>query len=126
MKTISLGFILLSCALSASAVEKAELDNRIRALTAKFEAMQHQDKSIPADYLRKARGIVLLDRTRAGFLFAYQGGGGVALARDPGNRSYYGECVTMRDILFDKRVKPTGTTTDLATKIGEYSKDSIP
>ncbi len=37
---------------------------------------------MPANLLRKAQGIVLLDRTKAGFLFAYQGGGGVALVRD--------------------------------------------
>ena len=38
---------------------------------------------IPADELRKAQGIVMLDRTKAGFLFAYQGGGGVAMVKDP-------------------------------------------
>ena len=37
---------------------------------------------IPAETLRQAQGIILLDRTKAGFLFAYQGGGGVALVKD--------------------------------------------
>ncbi|HKS38281.1 MAG TPA: lipid-binding SYLF domain-containing protein, partial [Verrucomicrobiae bacterium] len=84
MKTIALGLTLLSFAGSALAVEKAELDNRIRTLTAKFEALQWKaDKSIPAEHLRKAQGIVLLDRTKAGFVFAFQGGGGVALVKDP-------------------------------------------
>ena len=70
-------------AATALAIDKAELDNRIRALTAKFEAMQQKpDKSIPADVLRKAKGIVLLDRTKAGFVFAYQGGSGVAMVRN--------------------------------------------
>ena len=36
----------------------------------------------PAETLRKAQGIILLDRTKAGFLFAYQGGGGVAMVKD--------------------------------------------
>jgi lipid-binding SYLF domain-containing protein len=84
MRTIMLGLILGSFVASTLAVEKTELDSRIRMLTAKLEAMQQKsDKRIPAENLRKARGIVLLDRTKAGFIFAYQGGGGVALVRNP-------------------------------------------
>src|SRR5215472_16297373 len=82
--------VLIACLLlsgfvsSALAVDKSDLDNRIRKLTAKLDALQAKsDKNIPADKLRKAQGIVLLDRTKAGFIFAYQGGGGIALARDP-------------------------------------------
>jgi lipid-binding SYLF domain-containing protein len=83
MKTKIISFLLLGLASAAFAIEPAELDNRIRALTDKFEALQHQPgKSIPADSLRKAQGIILLDRTKAGFLFAYQGGGGVAMVKD--------------------------------------------
>src|SRR3989442_4711498 len=45
--------------------------------SAKFVALQQKpDKRIPAETLRKARGIVLMERTKAGFLFAYQGGNG--------------------------------------------------
>ena len=63
---------------------KKQWDDRIYSLAANFETLQRQpDKCIPADVLRRAQGIILLDRTRAGFVFAYQGGGGVALARDP-------------------------------------------
>src|SRR5437879_12618216 len=84
MKTIMLGLIMLGFAASALAIDKAELDNRIRTLTDKLEALQQKpDKRIPADNLRKARGIILLDRTKAGFIFAFQGGGGVALVKDP-------------------------------------------
>jgi lipid-binding SYLF domain-containing protein len=83
MKTIVLGLILLGFAGSILAIEPAALDNRVRALTAKFETMQAKpDKSIPPDVLSRARGIILLDRTKAGFLFAYQGGGGVAMVKD--------------------------------------------
>lgn len=83
MKTTMLTLILAGFAASALAVDKAELDNRIRTLTAKFEAMQAKsDKAVPAENLRKAKGIVLLDRTKGGFIFAYQGGGGVALVKD--------------------------------------------
>ena len=70
--------------LPARAVDKADLDKRIRTLTAKFEEMQAKpEKRIPAENLRKAQGIILLDRTKAGFIFAYQGGGGLAMVKDP-------------------------------------------
>jgi len=210
---------------TAQAIDKFEADQRIRALSAKFEALQRQpDKSVPAEILRQAQGIVLLDRTKAGFIFAFQGGGGVALARDPkthewspvafvsaneaslgfqvggeqnffvillmntnvtrlltepnfdfggeargtagdastgaegtlnkaagavlvyndrkglyggaaikggaiapandANRVYYEQFVTMQDILFDGKVKPTPASASLAAKIAEYSKNS--
>lgn len=73
-----IGFITV-----AHAIDQVELDNRIRTLTAKFETLQDKpEKGIPADTLRKAKGIVLMDRTKAGFVFAYQGGGGVAMVKD--------------------------------------------
>jgi len=71
-------------AVSALAKDKAELDNVIRKITAKFEALQAKpDKAIPKETLRSAQGIVLLDRTKAGFVFAFQGGGGLATVRIP-------------------------------------------
>src|ERR1035438_9907985 len=83
MKTMLFGSILSGLASSALAIEPADLDNRIRTLTDKFEAFQHRpDNGIPADTLRKAKGIILLDSTKGGFVFAYQGGGGVAMVRD--------------------------------------------
>jgi lipid-binding SYLF domain-containing protein len=87
MKAIILGLTLLSFISPALAVNQADLDDRIRMLTAKFEAMQQKpDRRIPADVLSRARGIILLDRTKAGFLFAYQGGGGVALVKNDRGR----------------------------------------
>jgi lipid-binding SYLF domain-containing protein len=84
MKTAIVGLFALGFAVSAFALDKTELDNRIRTLTAKFEALQQKpDKRIPADTLAKAKGIVLLDRTKAGFVFAYQGGAGLAMVKDP-------------------------------------------
>ena len=73
-----------------SAVDKPELDRKIQKNVGKFAAMQQKvEKAVPADLLKKARGIVLLDRTKAGFIFAYQGGSGVALVKD-GNTENYG------------------------------------
>ena len=84
MKTLTLGLLLLGLATSALALDKADLDHRIRKLTAKFESMQsNPEKRVPADVLRQAKGVILLDRTKAGFIFAYQGGSGVALFIEP-------------------------------------------
>jgi SH3 domain-containing YSC84-like protein 1 len=89
MKKTLVSLILVACVGTALAVDKAQLDQRIHLLTAKLQALQSQpDKRIPADVLRRAEAVVLLDRTKAGFLFAYQGGGGVALARDAHTREW--------------------------------------
>ena len=78
-----LGLALLGLVSPALAVDRPELDDRIRALTARFEALQEQpDKRVPAEVLRKAQGILLLDTTKAGFMFAFQGGNGIATVRD--------------------------------------------
>ncbi len=83
MKQILVTFCMLLIASGAFADDKAGLDNRIRKLTGKFQSLQAKpDKAIPAETLKQARGIVLLDRTKAGFIFAFQGGGGLAMVRD--------------------------------------------
>src|SRR5205814_3852033 len=80
MKKAMVGLFTMGLVASAFASDKTELDNRIRTLTAKLDALQQKpEKRIPAETLSKAKGIVLLDRTKAGFVFAYQGGGGVAM-----------------------------------------------
>lgn len=82
MKAI-LAALIVAVAGTAQASTKAELDQMVRSLLTKFEVMQQKpDKRIPVEHLRNARGIVLLDRTKAGFLFAYQGGGGVVMVKD--------------------------------------------
>lgn len=83
MKKIMLSLLVLSFTGLALALEPQELENRIRTLTWKFDELQSKpDKRIPPDVLRRAQGIILLDRTRAGFVFAYQGGGGVAMVKN--------------------------------------------
>jgi lipid-binding SYLF domain-containing protein len=84
MKTLVVGLLLAGLTFSAEAVTKASLDQRLRLLGAKFEEMQAKpDKRVPADLLRKACGVVLLQCTRGGLVFGYQGGNGVALMKDP-------------------------------------------
>jgi lipid-binding SYLF domain-containing protein len=82
-KIIVLCLLLVGFTGSTWADPKTDLDGRIFNLTAKFDQLQQTDKRIPADILSRASGIILLDRTRAGFLFAYQGGSGVSMAKDP-------------------------------------------
>ena len=83
MKTIMLSIMVAALAGNAFALDRYELDQRIRALEGKFEAFQATSgKGIAASTLKDAKGIVLLDRTKAGFVFAYQGGNGVAMVRD--------------------------------------------
>lgn len=83
MRLFITGILLLGLAVTARAIDKADVDKRIRALTVKFDEMQAKpDKRIPAENLRKAQGVILLDRTKAGFIFAYQGGAGLALVKD--------------------------------------------
>jgi SH3 domain-containing YSC84-like protein 1 len=76
--------LLLVCFCSAAvAVERPELETRAQKLIAKFESLQSKpDKRVPPEVLRKAQGVILLDRTKAGFIFAYQGGGGLAMVKD--------------------------------------------
>lgn len=84
MKTNIFVLAALCPALPGLAKDKAELDHGIRKLTGKFEALQAKpDKAIPVETLRQAKGIVLLDRTKAGFIFAFQSGGGLAMVKDP-------------------------------------------
>src|SRR6266850_6495937 len=79
------GLLFLSLAVSGLAAERANLDQRIRKLSDRFEAMQAKPgKAIPPEVLRKAQGIILLDGTRAGLIFAYQHAGGVVMVRDSG------------------------------------------
>jgi lipid-binding SYLF domain-containing protein len=67
---------------AALAIDQPELDSRIRLMTVKFQEMQARpETAIPAELLHNAKGIVFLDRTKAGFLLAFQGGSGVALAK---------------------------------------------
>jgi lipid-binding SYLF domain-containing protein len=84
MKTITLSLCVLCLAGPAFCADKAELDAKIRMLATKLETLQDKpDKAVPPADLNKAVGIILLDRTKAGFFFAYEGGGGVALLKDP-------------------------------------------
>jgi SH3 domain-containing YSC84-like protein 1 len=84
MKTAILGLLIMGLATSAFAADRAQLNDRIQALTTQFTAMEQGSATrIPADKLARACGIILLDRTKGAFIFGYHSGNGVALVRDP-------------------------------------------
>jgi len=84
MKALILSLAVFSCALGARAAERGELDSEIRIFGAKLDALQAQPaKRIPADILDRAQGIILLERAKAGRLSPYDGGGGVAMVKNP-------------------------------------------
>jgi lipid-binding SYLF domain-containing protein len=75
--------LVIGWASSVLALDKAQLERRIESLTAKLKALQAKpDKAIPAAMMQAARGIILLERTKAGFVFGYEGGDGIAMVRD--------------------------------------------
>ena len=83
MRKLIIGLLLLGLAIPALATTKADVEKRIRLLTVKLDEMQAKpDKRVPAEMLRNAKGIILMDRTKGGFIFGYQGGGGLAMVKD--------------------------------------------
>ena len=89
MRRLSIGLLLLGLAVPALAIDKVDVDKRIRMLTTKLDEMQSKsDKRIPAEHLRNAKGIILLNRSKGGFIFGYQGGGGLAMVKDAKSGSW--------------------------------------
>ena len=89
MKTLLVGSLLLGLSLSAQAVTRADLDARLRSFATKFDAMQSKpDKRIPAQLLRQAHGIILVQQSRGGLIVGYQGGNGIAMVREPGTGNW--------------------------------------
>ena len=209
--------------MSAMATDKADLDKRLRTITKDLSEMQSKpDKQIPGNLLKKAHGIILMNRSKGGVVFGYENGYGVALTKDAksgkwssvafvdshegsfgaqiggqqsfvaillmttnaslalidpkvdfggqaqgtagndsstedsvdaskpvmvfsdrkgfyggatvkagtispnhsDNQTFYGEAVSMEDILFKKKAKPTELVNELTKKLTEYSKDA--
>lgn len=82
-------FLLLAatCASASAAASRGELDTRIRKLMIRLDSLQAgADKRIPADKLKAAKGVILLDKTKGGFIFGYEKGFGVAMLKDAKGR----------------------------------------
>ncbi len=75
--------MVLGLACSARAVDRAQLNDRLQSFTDKFTAMeQNPTTRVPAADLARAKGILLLDRTKGAFFIGYGSGNGVVLVRD--------------------------------------------
>lgn len=87
MKTSLFTLVLWVLACSAFAETKSELDNKVRQLIARLETLQAQSGgAIPADKLQKAVGIIIMDRTKGGFVFGYEKGFGIAMVKGKGGQ----------------------------------------
>jgi lipid-binding SYLF domain-containing protein len=70
------------------AASKSELDVRVKKLMAKMDSLQaNAEARIPAEKLQKATGVIIMDRTKGGFVFGYENGFGVAMVREKGKWS---------------------------------------
>src|SRR5215470_2776494 len=83
MRPYILTALLLGLTATAFAETKAELDDRVRKLMAKLDSLQDNTEArIPADKLKKATGVIVMDRTKGGFIFGYEQGFGVAMVKN--------------------------------------------
>jgi len=88
MRRYILSALLLGLVATASAETKDELDNHVRKLMAEFDSLQaNAEARIPADKLSKATGVIVMDRTKGGFIFGYEKGSGVAMVKTKGEWS---------------------------------------
>ena len=68
-------------------VKRSTLVERLDTCEAILQDLQSSTKTaIPADILRRARGIVIVNQVQAGFIFGVKDGYGVALVRRPNGR----------------------------------------
>jgi lipid-binding SYLF domain-containing protein len=86
--TLAPTILLLGLATTAFAQDKSELDNRVRKLMAQFDSLQaNAEARIPAEKLEKAMGVIVMDRTKGGFIVGYEEGFGVAMVKNKGTCS---------------------------------------
>ena len=86
--TLAPAILVLGLTTSAFAHTKSELDNRVRKLMAQFDSLQANAQArIPAEKLKEATGLIVMDRTKGGFIFGYEQGFGVAMVKNKGGWS---------------------------------------
>jgi lipid-binding SYLF domain-containing protein len=75
--------LFMGLAATAFAQTKSELDDRVRKLMAQFDSLQaNPEARIPADKLKKAMGVIVMDQTKGGFIVGYEQGFGVAMVKN--------------------------------------------
>jgi lipid-binding SYLF domain-containing protein len=81
--TLATTLVILGLATPALAQSKSELDNRVRKLMSQFDSLQaNSEARIPADKLEKAKGVIVMERTKGGFIVGYEQGFGVAMVKE--------------------------------------------
>ena len=88
LRFIALSFLSLALASVSVAAEKKSYTDKLadRMATAEYILeliMMNAETTIPRDLLRQAKGIIILNQYRGGFIFGGQGGTGVIVVRIP-------------------------------------------
>jgi lipid-binding SYLF domain-containing protein len=82
MKTFILMALILGLAGTATADPRADLDDSVRKLMARFDSLQaNAEARIPSDKLKRAKGVIVMDRTKGGFVFGYERGFGISMVK---------------------------------------------
>ena len=86
--SLLLAFTALACTLSANpALTRATLVEHLDSCEAILQDLQGNFKTaVPADVLRRAKGIVIVNQFQAGFIFGIKDGYAVAMARRPNGK----------------------------------------
>jgi lipid-binding SYLF domain-containing protein len=83
MKNVIMALLLFGLAATTFADPKGDLDDRVRKLMAQFDSLQaNAEARIPAAKLKQAKGVVIMDRTKGGFVVGYERGVGIAMVKD--------------------------------------------
>ena len=88
MKRYLLTMMMMGLAAASFAETKSELDDRVHKLMAQFDSLQaNPEARIPAEKLKRATGVIVMDRTKGGLVFGYEHGFGVAMVKTNGQWS---------------------------------------
>ena len=80
-------FCLTAVSALSAAVPRASLITRLESCEAILQALQADTRTaIPADILRRAKGIIIVNQFQAGFFFSIKDGYAIALVRRPNGK----------------------------------------
>src|SRR5512136_2371598 len=86
MRRYFLAVLVFGLAATTYAETKNELYDRVRKLMSQFDSLQaNAEARIPAEKLKKAMGVIVMERTKGGFIFGYEQGFGVAMVKNKGD-----------------------------------------
>lgn len=77
---------LFGAAFARAEVNRADLVDRIETCEAILQEFQHGPHAVPANILRSAKALVIVNQFKAGFLIGVKDGYGVVLVKQPNGR----------------------------------------